>query len=103
MKYFCLWDSNFEDVEKIREAWKQVLDERAKGSDRFPETLLFESHNFSVPGLFGKKDAQGFWIFETDKEEHLMNYIMHYANIEDLKIIPIMETKKAMSSWLGMK
>lgn len=99
MKYFVLWDSNWEVTEKGREAWKQVLDERAEGSERWPKKLLFEPHNFSVPGLFGKKDSQGFFIFETDKEEHLINYFMHYANIMDFKIIPLLETKKSMSYW----
>lgn len=102
MKFFILADIKWEDTEKCIESWKKVLDERAKGLDRFPKDLLFEPHTFTVPGLFGKKDAQGFMVFETDKEEHLINYIIHYANIMDIKIIPIVETKKAMSS-LGMK
>jgi hypothetical protein len=103
VKYFCLTDTNWENIEKVTEAWKRVLDERSKGSDRWPKRLLFEPHQFTVPGLLGKKDGQGFFIFETDKEEHLVNYMMHYANIQDVKIIPIVETKKAVSSWLGMK
>ena len=103
MKYFILTDTSWENIEKVTEAWKRVLDERAKGSEKFPEKLLVEPYTFTVPGLFGSKDVQGFFIFETDREEHLINYIMHYANIQDFKIIPIVETKKAVSSWLGMK
>lgn len=98
MKYFCLGDNNYKDAEQLRVLWKQVLDERAKGSDRFPKKLLFEPHFFTVSGLFGKNDTQSFFIFETDNEEHLRNYMMHFADIVDVKIIPILDSKKAMLS-----
>ena len=103
MKYLGFFERNFADVEKILELYKQVLDEREKGSDMFPKTLLFESHTLAGELYKRSRDLQGFFIFETDKEEHLINYMLHYAPYMDFRFIPLTEDRKTAEARLGLK
>lgn len=103
MKYLAFFEYKWEDVERMRELWKQVLDERAKGSDRWPKALLFESHALQAELYKKSLDRQGFFIFETDKEEQITNYRMHFANIMDINFIPITSARRTFESWMGLK
>lgn len=89
-------------MERIVELMKQILDEREKGSDRFPKKLLFEAHALEAELIKKSKDVQGFFVFETDKEEHLINYRMHLAPYMDLKFIPLTSIRKSLEMWMGL-
>ena len=105
MKYLVFAECNFGDLERIRELWKQILDEQAKGSDKWPKREQFLSEAHALQAELYKKtlERQVFWIFETDKEEHLINYRMHFATILDLNFIPITSVRKSFETWMGME
>jgi len=101
MKYLAFIERNVGDFERLTELWKQVQDEREKRSDMFPKTLLFEPHTLQADLPNKTRDLQGFFIFETEDQSHLMNYVMHYAPYMNIRFIPITEDRKTAEAWLG--
>ena len=103
MKYLAFMESNYADVERLTVLYKEVLDEIAKGSDRFPKEILFESHTLRAELYKKSKDRQSFFILETDNPDHLSNYAMQFAPYADVKFIPITDTRKTAEAWLSWK
>ena len=103
MKYLAFAQYNWEDAERVSQSDKKIRDERAKDSDVFPEAeqLLFEPHTLTGELPMKSKEQQAIWIFETDNEEHLLNYEMTHAPYLDIKFIPITESRKIIQQWMG--
>jgi len=93
---------NFEDTERILDSFKHVIDERKKGADRWPK-MLFEYHPFTTDLPKLSEDVQGFLIFETDNQDHIINEIWHYAPFSVSKYIPIVEGARTMKLWLDRR
>lgn len=103
MKYLGYFEWNYDDIERIGELWKELLDDRERDSEKWPKTLLFDTHTLEAD-LFDKtRDNQSFWIFETDDPMHLINYRMHFAPYVDFNFIPLTENKKKFETWMGLK
>jgi len=103
MKYLGVFEFNFEDLERISEADKKLLNEREKGSDAFPkeEQVLFQLHTLGADLPKKSRDVQCVWIFETDNEDHLINYMMFHAPYADYKFIPLTRSRRVIELWLG--
>ncbi len=45
MKYLIFFESNYEDLKRGADSWKQIMDETEKGSDKWPkkDQILFLS------------------------------------------------------------
>lgn len=100
MKYLAFAESNYEDFEKISVLRGQLLDERDEDSDRFPKTRLFDAHTLQAELYKKSRDVQSFWIFETDNDQHLINYQMHFAPYMDIKFIPITPSRIGFQVWM---
>jgi hypothetical protein len=103
MKYLAFMEWNWEDAERISVLRDQVYEEQEKGSDKFPKTRLFDGHTLQAELFKKSRDGQSFWIFETDNEQHLINYQVHYAPYLDIKFIPITSTRTGFQDWLKTK
>jgi hypothetical protein len=99
---FVEW--NFNDLERITGLWKQLLDEREEGSDKWPtgEQVVHEPHILEAELYNKSKDIQAFWIVETENPMHFVNYRMHFALYIDIKIIPITHAARTTEVWMGM-
>ena len=102
MKYLALMEMDWENVEKIGDLWKRILEERVTGSDKWPK-VIFPEHKLetNLPKL--TKDIKAFVIYETDKQEHLINEEFMFAPWINFHFVPIVESRKAMNTWLGWK
>ena len=105
MKYLVFAECNFGDLERIRELMKQIIDEREKGSEKFPnwDQMLFQPHAIQAELYKKSKERQVFFIIETEDPMHLINYRMHLAPYMDLNFIPITSVFKSFEAWMGMK
>ena len=104
MKYLAFIESNYEDLERSVELLKQIFDERGIGLDKFPkaEQILFNAHILEAELFKKSKDIHGFFVLETEKEEHLINYRMHLAPYTDIKFIPLTSLRKSLETWMGL-
>ena len=89
MKYLALFEWSFEDLERLGKIWEQLIEEREKGSDKFPKKLLFEPQALQAELYQKTRERQTFFIFETDDPMHLTNYRLHLAPYMDLNFIPL--------------
>ena len=103
LRYLVIYEYNWEDLERNIEAWKKVLNEREQGSDRFPKKLLIEPHSIIADLPKKTRDMQGFFIFDSDDQMHLINYVMQYAPYMHYRFIPIFEDAESAKVWVGMK
>ena len=105
MKYLVFYEYNYEDVERLAEIAKKIVDERAKGSDKFLRTdqVLFQGHTLRADLPKKLKEIQTFFVCETDSEETLINFSMISAPYMDYKFIPITDMRKTAEAWMGYK
>jgi len=80
MKYISFWEFCPEDAEKVAEKWKRRK-HRLK--------TLFPPH--SIGG-----ETKGFTIFESDDEDEIIKYILHYIPEMKIKVIPIFDSSNAV-------
>ena len=95
MKYICFWEFKPEDFDKILEKYKQAMEEREKGSEKFPK-IIFPPH-----GMDG--EWKGFTIYENVTPEQMINMAFYFAPEEKLKFVPIFEVAKAVELYQKMK
>ena len=81
---------------------KEISDEREKGSNKFPKTLLLEPQALQAELYKKTRDRQGFFIFETEDPMRLTNYQMHLAPYMDLNFIPLTSIRKSLEMWIGL-
>jgi hypothetical protein len=106
MKYLCLFETNYEDIERSMPLWKQIMDERAQGSDRWPkqDQIVLEPHFLESELTERRRDIQSIFIYETENPIHVVNYRMHWAKIFDLKrVVPITPARLTFETWQLMK
>jgi len=104
VKYLVFFEWRWENAERLTELWKQIMDETEKGSDKWPERdqILFLSHTLESDTYKKSRDMQGFWIVETDNEQHLVNYRMQFSPYADINFIPLTESRR-YSEQMGRK
>ena len=104
MKYLVFFEYDWKDLERIGEISKKVMDERSKGSDKFlrSDQVLFLAHALNAPLPKKSKDRMGFFVCETENEETLINLNMIYADLWDLKFIPVTDARKTLEKWIGV-
>ena len=95
MKYIAFWEFNPEDYDKAIEKEKQAMEERERGTDKFPK-ILFPSH-----GMGG--EFKGFIIYEDATPEQLINVGLHYMPETKFKFVPIFDGKKVLELYQKVK
>jgi hypothetical protein len=105
VKYLVIAEYNWEDLERLAEISKKVVDERAKDSDKFLSTdqVLFAAHTLQADLPKKLKERQSFFVCETENEETLINFSMIYAPYMDLKFLPITDMRKSAEAWMDYK
>ena len=93
---------NWEDMERHVEVSRKIFQQRENGSDRFlkKDQVLFSHHNFNADLPKKSKDEMGFFIGETDNEDTLINFKMAYADLWDMKFIPLTDGRKIVRDWV---
>ena len=102
MKYLMFYESNFEDMERGQSLWKHIMDEREKGSDKWPteDQIILEPHFLESELMDKTRECQSIFIFETEDPRHLVNYRMHWAKHFDIRrVIPITPARLAFQEW----
>ena len=95
MKYIVFWEMCPEDFDKVIPKFQEVMEEREKGTDKFPKAL---SPNYSLGGQW-----KGFMLYEDATPEQLMNVVLHYQPLVKFKFIPILEAAKMIEIHLKSK
>jgi hypothetical protein len=89
------WEYSFEDHEKVIEKLKKFREIRDKTPDMFPK---FISENYAM-----LEGPRGFQLIETENEEHLANFVLHYQPEVWFNFEPIIEAKKSIELYRKMK
>lgn len=95
MKYVMFWEYSFEDHEKVLEKLKKFREMREKNPEKFPK---FISENYAM-----LEGPRGFQLMETENEEHLANFVLHYQPEVWFNFEPIIEAKKSIELYKKMK
>ena len=95
MKYVMFWEYSFENQEKVLEKLKTFREARKKNPDLFPK---FISENYAMV-----EGPRGFQMIETENEEHLANFVLHYQPVVWFNFEPIIEVKKSIELYQKMK
>ena len=102
MKYLAFLEYDWKDIEKVGGAWKKILDDREEGSDKWPKRII-DTYRLEADLPKLTKEVQGFTIFETEKEEHIINEVYQFAPFIKFKFIPIVDSRKAYQLYMGWK
>ena len=95
MKYIVFWEMCPEDFDKVIPKFREAMEEREKGTEKFPKPL---SKNYSVGGQW-----KGFMLYEDATPEQLANVVLHYRPEVKFKIMPIVEAAKTIEIYLKSK
>jgi len=83
MRYIAFWELDMGDMAKVVEKMK-TRKKRLK--------TVLPPH-----GIGGQ--PKGFTIFETDREQDLVDYVAHYGPELRIKVYPIWESSKTIAAW----
>ncbi|MFX0044609.1 MAG: DUF3303 domain-containing protein [Candidatus Hermodarchaeota archaeon] len=88
MKYIMFWEYDFEDHVRVIEKLKQFRESIKKEPEKFPK---FISKNYAM-----LEGPRGFQLLETENEDHLVNFVLHYQPEVSFDFQPIIEVKKSL-------
>ena len=95
MKYIMFWEYDFEDHARVIEKLKQFRESIKKEPEKFPK---FISKNYAM-----LEGPRGFQLLETENEDHLANFVLHYQPEVSFDFQPIMEVKRSLELMDRMK
>jgi hypothetical protein len=106
MRYLMFYESYYDNMERGVKLWEQIMEEREKGSDKWPkaEQIVLWPHELESELIDKTRDLQSIFIFDTDDPMHLVNYRMHWAKIFDIRrVIPITPSRMTFEAWQLLK
>lgn len=95
MKYIMFWEYDFEDHQRVIEKLKEFRESIKKEPEKFPR---FISKNYAM-----LEGPSGFQLLETENEDHLANFVLHYQPEVSFDFQPIMEVSKSLELMKRMK
>ena len=95
MKYAKFWEVPEEDMDEVIEKWGKYLEESKKAPEKYPK-YIFQPHGFGTI-------TKGISIMEADNEEQLINYILALSPPLKIKFIPLIDSSKAIETYLKTK
>jgi len=101
MKFIGFFEYRSEDMEKAIEMLKAVTAERQKSPEKYAK-IIFGPFNLQ-PRTVMDGEFEGFCVYETDDPEKLVNLQIAYNPVVRFKMVPILETSKAVELVEKMK
>ena len=95
VKYIGYYEMCPEDFDKVIPLFREAMEEREKGTDKFPPTL---SATYIMGGQW-----KGFTLYEDASQEQLDNLALHYRPLVKFKFVPITEAGKRIAIHLESK
>ena len=102
MKFLVVADYNWENLERVADSYRKIIDERERDPDSFTK-VVFGAHTLVAELSKKTKDIRTIAILEADSEEQLINQIFSLAPERDCQIIPLLEGRKSAELWMGWK
>lgn len=88
MLFLGFWWYSSENAQSYVKKFKQLTEERKKGTEKSPK-LVYGPYHFA-----GQR--KGFVVYETDSAEELMTIAMFYSPELEFKFVPLIDNAKTM-------